>query len=421
MNSVSQFQTQRRYVASNPSGGVGIIKPRRMQMQGFRIFRRWNAALLAGAIIASNHAASAQPGTAVPAQEAAAQLRQALVDEMAGSPSLPGELLHVHAPAQGLDVTLAVGVFDRESGRPLEPHHGFRVASVTKTFVAAAILRLHEQGRIGLDDPIARYLSAEYTDVLRGDGYAVDSITVRHILTHTSGINDYAADERYYAAVLGNPTHRWTRMEQVRAAMEWGQPRFAPGAGYHYSDTGYILLGAMLERLTRQPLAQALRAVLSYERLGLDETYLESLEPPPAGAAELSHPYFGEQDGFGIDASVDLYGGGGLVSSAEDLARFYRALLRGQVFERPATLQTMLTVPPTNAGRPGGAYAMGVQRRVIGAEECWGHTGFWGTAVYHCAGPDVTIVRHINQAQPDEAFLTRRVFDRVAEVLGMNR
>jgi D-alanyl-D-alanine carboxypeptidase len=353
------------------------------------------------------------------AQSPAAELQRALAEEVAANPSLPGELLHVHAPARGMDASLAAGVFDRASGRPLDAHHGFRVASVTKTFVAAAVLRLHEQGRIGVDDPIARHLPAEYADLLRGDGYAVDSITVRHLLTHTSGIYDYATEERYFAAVFGDPAHRWTRMEQVRAAMEWGQPRFAPGAGYHYSDTGYILLGEMIERLSGVPLARALRTLLDFERLGLDETYLETLEPRPGSAADRSHTYFGDIDTGDWDPSFDLYGGGGLVSSVEDLARFYRALLRGEVFQRPETLRTMLSVPATNAESPGGAYAMGLQRRTIGGEECWGHTGFWGTAVYHCAGPDVTIVRHTNQAQPGESFIYRNLFDRIAQVLQM--
>jgi D-alanyl-D-alanine carboxypeptidase len=255
--------------------------------------------------------------------------------------------------------------------------------------------------------------------LLRGDGYAVDSITVRHLLTHTSGIHDYATEQRYYEAVFGDPMHRWTRMEQVQRAMEWGDPHWAPGGGYHYSDTGYILLGEMLERLTGQPLAQALRTVLDFRRLGLDETYLETLEPAPATAGERSHSYFGEIDTSAWDPSFDLYGGGGLVSSAEDLARFYRALLRGEIFARPETLRTMMTVPPTNTQSPGGAYAMALQRRTIGGEECWGHTGFWGTAVFHCAASDVTIVRHTNQANPDDSVIYRRLYDRITQVLGM--
>lgn len=245
-----------------------------------RIHRLLRASLLVCGLI----------GTSARAQSPGEELQRALTAEVAENPSLPGELLYVYAPARGVDVSLAAGVFDRESGRALEPRHGFRVASVTKTFVAAAILRLHAQGRIGLDDPIARHLPAEYVALLRGDGYAVDSITVRHLLTHTSGIHDYATDEQYFAAVIGEPMHRWTRMEQVRSAMAWGQPRFAPGAGYHYSDTGYVLLGGMLERLTGQPLPRALRTVLNLERLGLDETYMETKRSLPASELLIPDP-----------------------------------------------------------------------------------------------------------------------------------
>ena len=381
-------------------------------MPSFAILARSHVLFLACGLSALPHAAGAQAD--------AAALRRFLEAELAASPSLPGQVLHVHAPAQGVDAGVAAGVFDRASGRPLQPRHAFRVASATKTFTAASILRLFEEGRLRLDDPIARHLPAEYVQLLRGDGYAVDSITVRHLLTHTSGIHDYATDERYFAAVLGDPMHRWTRMEQVRAAMEWGQPRFAPGAGYHYSDTGYNLLGEMIERLTGAPMGRAFRTLLDYERLRLDRTWLETLEPAPAGV-ELSHAYFGEMDAMGLDPSVDLYGGGGLASTAEDLARFYRALLRGEVFRHPQTLRVMLTVPATNQDSPGGPYAMALQRRTIGGHECWGHTGFWGTSAYHCPGPDVTIVRHYNQAQPDDAFIARRLYDQVAEVLGMRR
>jgi D-alanyl-D-alanine carboxypeptidase len=347
-----------------------------------------------------------------------AGLQQALSAEVQANPSLPGELLHVLAPGLGVDDSFAAGAFDRATGRPLRPEHGFRVASVTKTFTAAAVLRLFEEGRLGLDDPIARDLPAEYVAPLRQDGYAVDGITIRHLLTHTSGIFDYATDQRYFAAVFGAPQRRWTRMDQVKAAMEWGQPRFAPGAGYHYSDTGYILLGEIIERLTGQPMAQAFRTLIGYDRLRLNDTYLESLETARGG--ELSHPYFGEMDVIGFDPSLDLYGGGGLVSSTADLARFYRALLRGQVFRRPSTLQVMMTVPPTNERSPGGPYAMGLQRMTIGGQECWGHSGFWGTAAHHCPAADVTIVRHTNQAQPAETFRFRSLYERIAQLLEMS-
>jgi D-alanyl-D-alanine carboxypeptidase len=385
---------------------------------------RLSAAVLALVSLVLVGCSAAVPGARQDALGAAplvAELQSLLESEVVANPSLPGELLHVHAPAHGIDVSLAAGVFDRTSGRRLEPHHGFRVASVTKTFTAAAILRLYEDGRIRLDGPIAEYLPSGYVAVLSTGGYDPSRITVRQLLAHTSGIYDYATDPRYPAAAFADPNHRWTRMEQVRVAMAWGSPRFAPGGGFHYSDTGYVLLGEMLERVTGEPLPQALRTLVGFDRLGLEDTYLETLEPAPPGAGELSHPYFGEADVVGLDPSVDLYGGGGLVSSVADLARFYRALLRGEVFRDPSTLRAMLTVPPTNQRAPGGAYALGIARSSIGGEICWGHTGFWGTAAYHCPVPDVTMVRHTNQAQPAAGFVFRDLHDRIATLLGMSR
>lgn len=366
-------------------------------------------------------AQTAKPAPAHSTPRLIAELQQLLAAEVAAHPSLPGELLHVHAPNQGLDISLAAGVFDRESKRALDPHHLFRVASVTKTFVAAAILRLYEEDKIVLDHPINRYLPTEYNSILDAGGYPTNVITVRQLLTHTSGIFDYARAPEFSAAITADPRHRWTRMEQVMAAMKWGKPYFEPGKGYHYSDTGYILLGEMIERKTGKPLGKALRLLLNFNKLKLDETYLETLEPVPARVKKLSHPYLGETDTIDFDPSLDLYGGGGLVSSVEDLARFYRALLRGIVFRHASTLQIMLTVPPTNERSPGGPYALGISRRNIAGNICWGHTGFWGTSAYHCPEADVTIVRHYNQAQPNPDFIFNTLYGKIARTLQINK
>ncbi|MDQ3063425.1 MAG: class A beta-lactamase-related serine hydrolase [Acidobacteriota bacterium] len=351
------------------------------------------------------------------------ELQKTLADEVAANPSLPGELLHITLPKQELDVSLAAGLFDRESKLPLDPHHLFRVASVTKTFTAASILRLYEEGKIKLDDPINRYLPKEYTEILEKGGYPTNVITVRQLLTHTSGIHDYADDPQYFAAIMSDPKHRWTRMEQIQAAIKWSKPHFEPGKGYHYSDTGYNLLGEMIERLSGESLAKAFRTLLDFKKLGLDETYLETLEPAPAGVKSLSHPYFEELDAISIDASHDLYGGGGLVSSVEDLARFYRALFNRKVFVRDSTLQTMLTVPPTNERIPGGAHGMGIFRRNISGNLCWGHNGFWGTSAYHCPASDVTVVRHYNQAEPKNTFIFNNLYEQIFNKLkiGMSK
>ncbi len=390
-----------------------IVKPRASLLL--------SAALILLRFSSITFAQTVKSATSQSSAETIAELQKLLTAEVAAHASLPGELLHVHAPKQGIDVSLAAGVFDRESKRPLDPHNTFRVASVTKTFVAAAILRLYEDGKIKLDDPINRYLPTDYTTLLDAGGYPTSAITVRQLLTHTSGIFDYARAQQFFETIMSDPKHRWTRMEQVQAAIKWGKPYAEPGKVYHYSDTGYLLLGEMLERLTGKPLAAALRSVLDFKKLKLDETYLETLEPEPAGIKPLSHPYFGELDARDFDPSVDLYGGGGLVSSTEDLARFYRALVRGKVFRHAATLQIMLTVPPTNENAPGGPYAMGIQRRTIAGNTCWGHTGFWGTSVFHCPDIDVTIARHYNQAQPQPSFIFKTLYEQIASALRISK
>ncbi|MGH9838824.1 MAG: serine hydrolase domain-containing protein [Blastocatellia bacterium] len=349
-----------------------------------------------------------------------AELQRALEEEVATTPSLPGELLHIHAPKLGIDRSFAVGLFDRQSKRPLEPRHVFRIASVTKTFVAAAILRLHEDGKLNINDPINRYLPKEYAESLEEGGYPTREITLRHLLTHTSGIHDYAIDSKYMETVLKDPKHRWTRMEQVQFALKYGKPHFVPGSGFHYSDTGYVLLGEIVERASRQDLAMALRTLLNFKKLGLDETWLETLEPAPRGVKEISHPYLGLLDAIVFDPSTDLYGGGGLVSSVEDQARFFRALLTNQVFRKPQTLQTMLEIPAVNRTASLRNYAMGILLRNA-KEDCWGHTGFWGTMVFYCPRSDVAIARHLNQAQPEKSFRINNLMLKLIEQLGLGQ
>src|SRR5262249_28581674 len=151
-------------------------------------------------------------------------------------------------------------------------------------FVAAATLRLVESGRVRLDAAIERYLAPSTLALLREGGYDTRAILVRHLLTHTSGLFDYAEDPAYQQFVLSHGGHRWTRAEQLRWAVEHGKPYSAPGKEFHYADTGYILLGELLQRATGKGLGPALRGLLGYQRLGLRRTYLETLEPRPAGA-----------------------------------------------------------------------------------------------------------------------------------------
>ncbi len=282
---------------------------------------------------------------------------QGLVDEtLAASPGVPALALAVLAPGHGLDVAVAAG---RSGDAELGADDPFRLSSNTKTYTAAATLRLVEEGRLGLDDTLAERADPALVALLDGDGYDTGAITVRHLLQHTSGLYDYASDVDYQTIALGEPGGHWSRADQVRFAVEEGDPLGPPGAAFAYSDTGYIVLGDIIERVTGTTLGAALRELLDYERLGLDATWLEEVEQPPSGVPPRAHQFYETQDMTDANPSADLYGGGGLVADVRDLARFYAALVAGDVFDDPATLTTMTSVPTAAEGVGG---AMGLFR-----------------------------------------------------------
>jgi len=348
----------------------------------------------------------------IPAAQAAptsvaAQLAAATKAFAAEHPSYPGVAVAVVAPRVTWTGTAGHPAFGSHAA--LDPRAGFRIASVTKTFTAAATLRLVEAGRLGLDDPIAKHLAPETVELLRSGGYDPQAIRVRHLLMHTSGLYDYASDPKFVEYVLTHGRHRWTRADQVRFALTHGKPYAPPGKEFHYADTGYVLLGEIIERTTGRPLAGAFRSLLGFGRLGLASTYLESLEPRPQAAHPRAHQYYQRIDATGFDPSFDLYGGGGLVSTVDDLARFYRALLHGQVYEKQTTLKTMLGKADS---RRIADLAMGIFSNRLGAtpgELCWSHAGFWGITVVDCPASDVTVAMTVNQADgfdlPSQHFL----------------
>ncbi len=203
--------------------------------------------------------AACRPAPEPPAASLERALQTIVADAVAGHEADFGAALHVDAPRSGLTWEGAAGVADPATGEEMTAALPVLVASNTKTFISVSILKLREQGRLGLDDPIAAHLPGEYVELLRGDGYDPDTITIRHLLTHTSGLFDFADADIYTEEILADPNHRWTRTEQLEAAMEWGDPYGPPGEVYRYCDTGYILLGEILEQVTGRTMPDAVR------------------------------------------------------------------------------------------------------------------------------------------------------------------
>lgn len=357
-----------------------------------RIGRLGAAVLLAGTLLValgppllsaalpSRGADTSAPGTD-PADAAA--LRGALDRFVAARPLVPGAVLSVTAPGRGLAWRGAAG---RAAflGPPLSPDAPFRTASVTKPFTAAAVLRLVETGRLGLDDAVAPLLPQGVVDA---------GTTVRQLLQHTSGLGDYGTDPRWLARVA--LTDRAWTPEQLLAATPGAQ---GPPGTFRYSDTGYVLLALVLERVTGLPLPAAYRSLLPFD--ALPATWLEGREPPPPGAGPPAHVYAGPLDLTARDPSYDTAGGGGLVSTSGDLDAFARALFTGRVLRRPGTLDELERTVPDGAGD---AYGLGMGQRRIAGQDVWLHTGFLGGFLAWVPALDLSLAGSTNQtvAPPD--------------------
>lgn len=308
----------------------------------------------------------------------------------------PGVVAHVDAPRLNLRWSGAVGFVDLAGSARLEHDQPFWIASNTKTYTAAAVLRLVEQELLALADPLAAHVPPQLVEGLRP---AAAEITVEQALWHTAGLYDYATDPAFEAAVFAAPQRRWTIADQVRWALEHGAPVGAPGERFHYSDTGYVLLGAAIMQATGRALGDALPLLLRFGRNGIRRTWLDDGRPSPPGRTTRLRVYAGLLDATDVDPSFDLYGGGGLVADAADLARFWEALFGGRVFERPRTLQRMLETVDDGLGGAGA----GIFRRRLAGREAWSHPGHWGSEATHLPSLGVTIASMVGQADPGDA------------------
>jgi D-alanyl-D-alanine carboxypeptidase len=327
-------------------------------------------------------------------------LRLGMAAEVA--PESPGQIMWVFSPRVGIDSGVAVGVADRRSKAPLTSRHTVRVASIGKSFTALAALRLVELGLIGLDEPLRpRVLGETCWRLLTRHGYSVDAITLHHLLGHVSGLPDYAEqpDGKYVQTILSDPMREWKPEEQVAFALDHYPSTGPPGQQFAYSDTGYLLVGQIIERVTGQPLPKAVRRLADHSRAGLTDTYLELLEPASSSAPRATQ-YVGDQDlTHGVSATIDLYGGGGQVSSMRDIAHFYRYLGSGEAFASPKTLSTM-TAPvlagETHAGL--GIFSFDLDGRTF-----VGHSGAWGLLAGYCRDLDLAIAHTWNQMLINDA------------------
>ena len=325
-------------------------------------------------------------------QQPDSQILQSILESQL-SPENPGALFHFQSSDGTLNWSGAAGVADRASGNKLLPDQTFRIASVTKTFVAASILRLWEEGKLQLDDPISRHISPEHAKILSQD-YDLEKISILQVLRHNAGFFDHTHAPVFFEKVLQPGGHEWTRTEQLTLCVEAGDPIGAPGEKFSYSDTGYVLLGEVIEHLTGKSLGEAIDQLLNFDQLGLENTAFEGLDPKIDQSR--IHQYFQGMDTYNFHPTMDYFGGGGLLSTTADLSSFFLALFHGKVFKNPATLEQMLQAV-TYAETPMMDYRIGIYRVEINGTEAFSHAGFWGTQVVYFPSLDLAMATNYSQ------------------------
>lgn len=331
------------------------------------------------------------------------------------NPGAVGIMVHVEAPGRSISWSGAAGISDTATKSPLDPGQPALIASSIKTYVSAAILRLAEQGKLTTEQPVGGLLTEKTRKLFEGGGYDLEAIRIKHLMSHTSGIRDYANDS-YIDFIDSNKTYRWTRDEQLEWTIRAGDPLGGPGDTYSYTDANYLLLTEIMEQLTGKPFYTAMRELLRYAELDLNDTWFPTLEEEPEGVLPLARQYWSEQgwDSYSVDISVDLYGGGGIACPTGDLARFSWNLFNANIIRDTAVLNLIYTEVPTRDPEPANYY-LGLAPSVYRGLTGYGHGGFWGTTVLYF--PDFNASIAVYVLERDRRGLIRPVMGRIVGML----
>jgi D-alanyl-D-alanine carboxypeptidase len=335
--------------------------------------------------------------------------RAAIDDALAkafGASKVPGVVVGIWIPGEGSYVATR-GASDTKTRKPMRIEDHFRIGSITKTFTATLLLILADEKRLGLDDPVSKYVAW----VPNGD-----KITLRMLADMTSGLHNYTEDDAWVKTAFSDFKRVWTPRELVDVGIKH-PPDFPPGQGWHYSNTNYVLLGMILEHVTGKKIQDSFDEKL-FKPLKLKETSW------PVGAA-LPNPYAHGTTVQTLDDRLDdathrnpswAFTAGELVSTMADLRTWIVSYATGSLVSPEMQKQrlTWMTMPPNTPER---AYGIG-----IGIDHGWlGHTGElpgYNCSAFYLPDKKAVIVVMVNSDIPaDRANPAPTIMKALAQVV----
>ncbi|GAA1959047.1 serine hydrolase domain-containing protein [Kitasatospora viridis] len=272
------------------------------------------------------------------------------------------------------------GTADLSTGQKFQPQDRFRIGSTTKTFVATVLLQLEAEHRLSLDDTVEQWLPG----LVDGNGYDGSKITIRQLLGNTSGIANFATAVQDEFSGLPFLQHRFDSFTP-RQLVQLGTatpPAFAPGTGWGYSDTNFVLAGMIVEQATGHTLGQEIS-----DRL-LKPLHLKNTYEPAADDTGINGPHgrFYSKLGPTYAPTAQVYdvtelnptwgwGSGDLISTEGDLDTFFQALLKGRLLPPAQTAEMFTMTDPGKAWIPGTDYGLGVASVTLSCGRVWGMGG----------------------------------------------
>ncbi|WNV87937.1 serine hydrolase domain-containing protein [Umezawaea sp. Da 62-37] len=348
----------------------------------------------------------AEPGADFDA--ATVQTLDRLMGAKIGDAAAPGGVLGVWVGGRGA-LRKGYGVADLGTGEPMTPDHGFRIASITKTFAAGALILLAERGGLTLDDTLARYVPAVAN---------ADRITLRQLLDMTAGVFNFTADEQFLAGFDRDPTAPFG-VDRVLEVLGRHQPSFAPGepGRWEYSDTNYVLLDPVIRSVSGASPGDFIEQDVA-KPLGLARTSYPTSPDLPSGCARGYTD--GVEGGPPRDISAvnpDVPGpAGAMVSTVDDLWTWVGALADGSLYRDGGSKAAQQAfVPAIRSGPVPVDYGLGMMR----INGMVGHNGAiygFNSAVLRHPASDATFVVALNKSTNDESTALEVALD-AAKVL----
>ncbi|WP_324719367.1 serine hydrolase domain-containing protein [Salinimicrobium sp. HB62] len=325
--------------------------------------------------------------------------------------NIKSAILHVYSESKDIDLQLAES--NPDSGDHVNINSPFYTASITKMLTATAIGILKDREKLNFEDKIAQHLPEELIDRLHvlDDKEYSEEITIAQLLQHTSGLPDYFTGTTMDGSpnvinqLLVNTDKTWSPQEIIQFTKDKMKPHFAPGQGYYYSDTEYVLLALIIEEVSGMSLERFFQQYI-FEPLEMHSSYINLKSAPTNSESAMAGFYVGDIELSSIKSLSADWGGGGLVSTTQDLINFLKGLNEDLILKK----ETRLAMQNWIAETEGTEYGFGI-RKISFQEhlnsdtdlQVLGHTGSTASFLWYCPQVDTYIAGTLNQLEASKS------------------